>query len=120
MICCSSLKQGTPKHVGFDKLVCFNSLNRLGLTKTHIKEALIDKPSNIKCGRKLTPLDTRKQVWNYWHNKTTHSTLTSSPAKLKIIDRCKIQSDLQLVDTNIIVQRGKHHYESNWRMVNIH
>ena len=96
------------------------SLNRLALTKTHIIEALIDKPSNIKCGRKLTPLDTRKQVWNYWHNKSTHSTLTSRPAKLKITDRCKIQSDLELVDTtNIIVQRGKQYYESNWKMVNI-
>ena len=96
------------------------SLNRLRLTKTQIKEALIDKPPNIKCGRKLTPLDTRKQVWNYWHNKSTHSSLTSRPAELKIIDRRKIQSDLQLVDTtNIIVQRGKHYYEINWRMVNI-
>ena len=74
---------------------------------------LIRKPT--KSGRKLTSLDVRKTVWDFWHNESSASTITSKPAKLKVNDKPKILSSLQFVDTvNIIKQRNVNYYENIW------
>ena len=54
------------------------SLKKLGLMD---KINFTRKPT--KSGQKLTPLHFRKAAWDFWHAKSTASTLTSRPAKLK-------------------------------------
>ena len=74
-----------------------------------------------KSGQKLTPLHFRKAAWNFWHAKSTASTLslTSRPAKLRTTDKPKIQAGLDFVSTvNIICQRNKSFYENNWMIIN--
>jgi hypothetical protein len=86
------------------------ALKNLGLLEAF---KYMRKPS--KAGRKLTPIETRKAVWNFWHSKAICSTLTSRPAKLKVDQKTHIQSGLDFVDSvNIITQRGRKFYESNW------
>ena len=72
------------------------------------------KPS--KAGRRLTPFEHRQSVWEYWHKVSSPSTLTSRPAKLKISDKNKIQSDLEYANTvNIVTnKRGISFYENLW------
>ena len=90
------------------------SLKKLGLMD---KINFTRKPT--KSGRKLTPLHFRKAAWDFWHAKSTASTLTSSPAKLRTTDKPKIQAGLEFVSTvNIICQRSKSFYENNWMIIN--
>ena len=73
-----------------------------------------------KSGRKLTPFHFRKAAWDFWHAKSTASTLTSRPAKLRTTDKPKIQAGLDFVSTvNIICQRNKSFYENNWMIINL-
>ena len=68
-----------------------------------------------KAGSCLTPLEVREAVWDFWHRESTASTLTSRPAKLKVTDKPKIQSNLRFIDTvNIIKQRNQNFYENIW------
>ena len=72
-----------------------------------------------KSGRKLTPLVTRQAIWDYWHKKSTPSTITSRPAKLKLTDKPCIQTSLDFVDTvRIIQQRNVSFYENIWSITN--
>ena len=73
-------------------------LKKLGL---HEKSKLEQKPT--KAGCKLTLIETKQQVWDFWHSNSTRSTITSCPAKIKICDKPKIQIYLAFVDSvNII------------------
>lgn len=80
----------------------------------------VDYVKPTKGGRKMVSFETRQAIWDYWHAKSTPSTLTSRPAKLKMGHKAKIQSGLKFVDVvNIIKQRGKEYYQGNWRIINI-
>jgi hypothetical protein len=57
-----------------------------------------NKPT--KAGRKSLSLETRKQVWDFWHNSVCSvSTCTTRPAKLKKENRPNIQNGLEFVST---------------------
>lgn len=88
----------------------------LALKQLNLKDhfQFIRKPT--KSGRKLTPLHVRQVVWNFWHNESSASTITSRPAKIKVNDKPKIQSSLQFVDTVKIIksQRNVNYYENIW------
>ena len=90
------------------------SLKKLGLMD---KINFTRKPT--KSGRKLTPLHFRKAAWDFWHAKSTASTLTSRPAILRTTDKPRIQAGLDFVSTvNIICQRNKSFYKNNWMIIN--
>ena len=55
---------------------------------------VFDKKKPTKSGRKMTSLETKQVVWKFWHDKSTHSTLMSGPARLKVSDKGKIQTGL--------------------------
>ena len=72
-----------------------------------------------KSGQKLTPLHFCKAAWDFWHAKSTPSTLTSCPAELRTTGKPKIQAGLDFVSTvNIICQGNKSFYENNWMIIN--
>ena len=64
----------------------------------------------------MTPLVTRNKIWDFWHQNSTPSTLTSRPARLKLNDKAKIQTNLQFADTTTIStnKRGIKFYEAPW------
>ena len=71
-----------------------------------------------KIGRPMTPLESRKIVWIFWHSKATPSTLTSQTGKLCVKGKPKLHKNLEFVDTvNIIKQRNHFFYESIWFVV---
>ena len=71
-----------------------------------------------KAGRKQTPFDTRKLGGKHWHNMSSHSTLTSRPAKLKVTNKPKLHQNFDYDDTvNIVRQRNIFYYECNWRIL---
>ena len=66
----------------------------------------------------MTSFETRKIIWDFYHDQATPSTNTSCPAKQKVSERNNIQSGLNFVDTKtVILQRGKQFYENNWMML---
>ena len=69
---------------------------------------VFDKKKPTKSGRKMTSLETRQVVWNFWHDKSTHSTLMSRPARLKVSNKGKIQTSLDFVSTvyTVLNKRG--------------
>ena len=71
-------------------------LNKLGLNE---KFLISQKPT--KAGRKMTSMETRQRVWEFWHNNSTQSTLTSRPAKLPVRDKPKIQTSLTFKDCTV-------------------
>ena len=77
------------------------------------KFRFLKKPT--KSGRKLTPLVTRQAIWDYWHKKSTPSTITSRQAKLKLTNKPRTQTSPDFVDTvSIIQQRNVSFYENIW------
>ena len=75
-------------------------LDKLGL---HRNFQIPRKPT--KAGRKLTSLETRQKVWQFWHDNSTQSTLSSKPARLPVQDKPKIQTSLQFKDC--VLQKSK-------------
>ena len=75
---------------------------------------VFDKKKPTKSGRKMTSLETRLVVLKFCHDKSTHSTLMSRPARLKVSDKGKIQTSLDFVSTVNIVwnKRGISFYEN--------
>ena len=70
-------------------------------------------------GRKRTPLHTCNQVWKFWHENATTSTITSRPAKLKINNQPKLQSGLPFIDTVELVKTGNvDNFQSQWLILN--
>ena len=68
-----------------------------------------------KSGRKTTPLPKRKVMWNFWHENSQPTTITSRHAKQKVSERSKIHEGLDFVDTvNITTQRKKKFNISHW------
>ena len=66
-----------------------------------------------KSGCKLTDLMTWQEVWKFWHNQSILSTNTQQIAKLRVIGKPRIQSNLEYVSTVITVhQRNKAFYRS--------
>ena len=77
------------------------------------KLRFLKKPT--KTGRKMKPLETRQAIWDYWHKKSTPSTITSRPAKIKLTGKPRIQVRLDFVDTvRIIQQKNVGFYENIW------
>ena len=83
------------------------AFEQLGITEKRDQEDVIerlvqrveltdvfDKKKPTKSGRKMTSLETKQVVWKFWHDKSTHSTLMSGPARLKVSDKGKIQTGL--------------------------
>ena len=67
----------------------------------------------------MTPLAVGRRVWDFWHQNSTPSTITSRPAKLKFSDGHHIQSDLNFVDTATeIRQHNKTFTVSHWYIMN--
>ena len=66
----------------------------------------------------MISLETRQVVWKFWHDKTTHSTLMSRPAMLKLTNKDKIQTSLNFASmVNIVLdKRGISFYENPWRI----
>lgn len=97
------------------------SMKKLGLyEKLHFAVRTENSDTIEKRGRKMTSFETRKKVWDFYHQNSTPSTITSRPAKLKVSERHKIQVGLDFVDTvTIIIQRKKQFYENNWMMLHI-
>ena len=81
-----------------EKLECYEdddlSVGLLALKQLGIYKK-IEKHMNTRKERQLydprTDFDTRKCIWDYWHNTSSVSTLTSRPAKLRTSDRPKIK-----------------------------
>lgn len=57
-------------HTGFKKTSFLDCLQSQQITKT--------------TGQKYTPYDTRENVWDFWHEKTTPSILISRPANMRV------------------------------------
>ena len=92
----------------------------LSLKQLHLDNYYKMSRKPTKAGHRLTSLETRKNVWDFWHASNTPSTITSRPAKLKVSDKPKIQSQLSFVDTvNIIKQRNRNFYEGIWYITNL-
>ena len=96
----------------------------LSLKKMNIQEEVISRlhskqnPENR--GRKITELETRKTVWDFYHQNAYPSTNSSRPARLKVSERNPIQKGLDFVDTTTIIQqRNKPFYENNWMMLHM-
>ena len=111
-----------------DKLV--NSVKSFQLSEVDEKNVVIHALKSLRLyvkiksmqlqknqGRKLTSLQTRILVWEYWHDCSQETSDTTHPAKLRKGNRSKIQSGLVFsASVNIIQQRGKEFYESMWRI----
>lgn len=94
------------------------SLSNLGL----LKELIEFNRKPTKAGRKLTPLEVRRVVWNFWHSSenTSESTLTSRPAKIRVENKPHIQVGLTFADTvEIITQRNHNFYQGQWKIINL-
>ena len=75
---------------------------------------------SAKLGRKKISYNLRKKVWNYWHNNATTSTLTSRPAKLRVSDHNKIQTDLEFASSvTTVLQRRWEYFESCWMTIEL-
>ena len=58
-------------------------------------------------------------IWDYWYKKSTPSTITLPPAKLKLTDKPCIQTSPHFVDTvKIIQQRHVSFSENIWSITN--
>ena len=77
-----------------------------------------DKKKPTKSGRKITSLETRQVVWKFWHEKSTHLTLMSRPARLKVSNKGRIRTSLDFVSmVNIVLnKRGIFFHENPWRI----
>ena len=92
----------------------------LSMKNLNLLDALQSQHESTKVGRKVTPISVRKTVWQFWHDNSTPSTITSRPAKIKVMDKRKIQAGLNYVDTvNIIQQRNRNIYLSHWYIINV-
>lgn len=66
-----------------------------------------------KAGRRLTPFDTRKCVWDFWHENSVPSTNTTSLAKLRHTDKSHVQTGLEFMSSvSIVRQRNRLFYQS--------
>ena len=111
-----------------DKLV--NSVKSFQLSEVDEKNVVVHALKSLRLydeiksmqlqknpSRNLTSLQTRKLVWEYWHDCSQETSDTTRPAKLRKGNRSKIQSGLVFsASVNIIQQRGKEFYESMWRI----
>ena len=79
---------------------------------------MFNKKKPTKSDRKITSLETRQVVSKSWYDKSTHSTLISRPARLKVSDKGKIQTSPDFVSMVNIVsnKRGISFYENPWRI----
>ena len=85
-----------------------------------IYESFMFQRKPTKSGRKLTPIETRRAVWDFWHNNSTTSTITSRPAKLKLSDKPKIQNGLSFMDSvTLIEQRHRTFCQSIWMITTL-
>ena len=94
------------------------SLSNLGLYSELMK--FNRKPT--KAGQKMTPLEIRRVVWDFWHSSenTSESTLKSRPAKIRVKDKPHIQAGLSFVDTvEIIKQPNRNFYQGQWKIINL-
>ena len=73
-----------------------------------------------KAGRKLTPMNVRIKVWEFWHVMSDVSTNTSRPAKLKVGDKPKIQEGLEFISSVSVMENKRHKqfYQSTWQILN--
>lgn len=84
--------------------------DRIGVSETKVETR----------GRKSTPFQTRKLIWEFYHSKSTPSTNTTRPAILKLIDLPRIQVGLDFVSTTTItLRRNKQVYENVWYMLHV-
>ena len=71
-----------------------NAVNRLDLSDKLTKKLKLMQTNRKKCGRKMTSLDTRQKVWDFWHGNSIVSTITNRPPKLRTDRVPKIQDGL--------------------------
>ena len=73
-----------------------------------------------KAWRKLTPMNVRIKVWEFWHVMNDVSTNTSRPVKLKVGDKPKIQEGLEFISSVSVMENKRHiqFYQSTWQTLN--
>ena len=54
----------------------------LALRKLSLADKIAFNRKPTKSGRKLTSLETREAIWEFWHTNSVQSTITSRPATL--------------------------------------
>lgn len=92
----------------------------LSLKQLGIYEKIKFERKPTKKGRNITPFETRKKVWEFWHENSTESTNTTSLAKLRQTDKSHIQANLDFVSTvSIIRQRNRLFYQSICKTVQV-
>ena len=92
----------------------------LSLKQMGILDSITENREPTKLGRKQLQYDLQKKVWDYWHNNSTTSTLTSPPAKLRVSDCNKIQTGLEFIPSvTIVLQRRQEYFQSCWMTVKI-
>ena len=69
-----------------------SALRRLGIKSNGLNK-IINKEETR--GRKVTSKEERTNIWNFWHENTESSTLTSKPATIRVDMVPKIQNDLE-------------------------
>ena len=70
------------------------SMKNLGLHDQMLLATSKSNRLNERRGHKMTSYETRKLVWDFYHQNATPSTLTSRPAKLEVSERNNIQVGL--------------------------
>ena len=80
------------------------SMKQLDLQKK--MKSMFSKPT--KSGRKAIDITIRQSVWQFWHDHSSPSTITSRPAKLKLSDKAKIQTSLSFLDSTSIITNKRH------------
>lgn len=87
----------------------------LSLKKLSLLDQFSFSRKPTRAGRRSTSIEERRNVWEFWHKNSVQSTITSRPAKLKVCDKSKIQTDLEFVDTvTVIQQRNRPFYLNHW------
>ena len=93
------------------------ALKRLGITE---KKLMRTFTKDEKRGRKQMPKELREQIWNFWHENSTASTITTRPTKVKVNKIPNLQTDLQYhsVAENITNKRNIKMVNSPWLIAN--
>ena len=108
----------TSEQLGFTEKPDQENVIELLVQSLELLTNVFDKKKPTKSGRKMTSLETKQVVLKFCHDKSTHSTLMSRPASLKVSDKGKIESSLDFVSmVNIVLnKRGISFYENPWRI----
>ena len=84
----------TSEQLGFTEKPDQENVIELLVQSLELLTNVFDKKKPTKSGRKMTSLETKQVVLKFCHDKSTHSTLMSRPARLKVSDKGKTKTSL--------------------------